>query len=113
MLSNRQLKVGEEIKRSLSQIISRDIYIDSLKGAYVTLSKVIMTADLGIADVYILPMLDSSISEQKIVEVMNKISPKIRHILAKKVFLKKLPQLRFQVDNSLDEAARIERLLKQ
>lgn len=113
MLSNRQLKVGEEVKRSLSQIIARDIYIDSLNGAYVTLSKVIMTADLGIADVYILPMLDGALSEQKIVDIMNQMTPKIRHILAKKVFLKKLPKLRFQIDKSFDEAARIESLLKR
>jgi ribosome-binding factor A len=113
MLSNRQLKVGEEVKRSLSQIISRDIYIDALEGSYITLSKVIMTPDLGIADVYILPMLDSTVSEQKVVDVMNKMAPKIRHILAKKIFLKKLPKLRFQIDKSFDEAARIEILLKR
>ena len=42
MLSNRQLKVGETIKRSLSYIISKDFNV--VDGAYITLSRVMMTA---------------------------------------------------------------------
>lgn len=113
MLSNRQLKIGETIKRLLSQIIFREMYIQSLDGIHITLSKVIMTTDLGIADVYIMPMVGCNLSDDKVLEIINKVSPKIRYFLSKKAFLKKLPQLRFKMDNSLAEAARIEKLLSK
>jgi ribosome-binding factor A len=113
MLSNRQLKVGETVKRSLSVILARDIYIDVLGDSFIPLSKVIMTADLGIADVYVLPMLNNKISDAQLLGILNKMSPKIRHVLAQKVVLKKLPVLRFKLDNSLSEVAKIENLLKR
>jgi ribosome-binding factor A len=111
MLSNRQLKVGETIKRALSQIISKDIYI--YDGLYVTLSRVMMTADLGIADVYILPLITQEISDDQLIKILNTAAPKIRHLLAKQVLLKTVPQLRFKIDNSFAEASRIEELLKR
>lgn len=113
MISNRQLKVGEMIKRSLSVILSRDIYIESLADTYISLSKVMMTSDLGIADVYIFPVLSDKISSEYALDSLNKMSPKIRHILAQKIVIKKLPMLRFKLDNSMAEVARIESLLKR
>jgi ribosome-binding factor A len=113
MLSNRQLKIGETIKRSLSLILAREIYIDALGESYIPLSKVIMTPDLGIADVYMLPLINNKLSDAQVLEILNRMSAKIRHVLAQKVVLKKLPVLRFRLDNSLADAAKMERLLKR
>jgi ribosome-binding factor A len=111
MSSNRQNKVGKLIQKDLSDIflhMSRELF----KNTMVTITVVRVTADLGIARVY-LSIFPSGKSE----EVLNNIklhSPTVRLELGKKIRhqLKTVPELEFYIDDSLDYIENIDRILK-
>ena len=113
MYSNRQLKVGETIKRMLVEIIRKYNGFGPLDHTSILISKVLMTADLGLADIYVLPMFGSKMSDVDLVALLNQHAPKIRHELACKITLRKLPTLRFRIDDSFGKMSKIDELLKQ
>ncbi|MCH9753457.1 MAG: 30S ribosome-binding factor RbfA [Alphaproteobacteria bacterium] len=110
--SNRQLKVGETIKRSLSEIITNKIYETFLDGKSVIISEVKMTPDLRLANVYIYFLFDETIVEDVFLESMQSIVPKLKGLLAKKVKLRYMPDIKFILDESFNEASKIDKLLK-
>ena len=112
MHSNRQLKVGETIKRILVEVIRRYSGFGPLDHTSILISKVLMTADLSLADVYVLPMFGSKMSDLELVTLLNQHAAKIRHELARKLTLRQLPTLRFKTDDSFVKNAKIDELLK-
>ncbi|MEM6806342.1 MAG: 30S ribosome-binding factor RbfA [Bacteroidota bacterium] len=108
--SNVQRKLSKLIKVELSEILSRElIYI---KGALLTLTLVKVTGDLSIAKVYISVLPDEKIGEM--VELLNENNWEVRKALAAKIRnkVKKIPELRFYVDDSNQYAERIDDILK-
>jgi ribosome-binding factor A len=110
--SNRQLKVGETIKRALSEIINNKVYEPFLDKTSVIISEVKMTPDLRLANVYIYFLFDESITEKVFLENMLSIVPKLKGLLAKKVKLRYMPDIKFILDESFNQASKIENLLK-
>lgn len=103
-----QKKLGERVRRELSHILSQP---GSLKGSMVTISVVRMTADLSIAKVYVSIFPDTNADEK--VKELNKDAWDYRHKLAKTIRneVRKIPEVRFLLDDSFQEAEKIERLL--
>ena len=100
--SNRQLRVGELIRRNLSDIISRgelhDVELDNIP---ITVSEVRCSADLKIATIFVIPLGGNNTKE--IVYSLSKNRGKLRMILAKTLKLKFVPDLRFLEDTSFDQ----------
>ena len=108
--SNVQRKLSKLIKVELSEILSRElIYI---KGALLTLTIVKVTGDLSIAKVYISVLPDEKLGEM--VELLNENNWEVRKALAAKIRnkVKKIPELRFYIDDSNQYAERIDDILK-
>ena len=105
-----QKKLGERVRRELSHILSQP---GTLKGSMVTISVVRMTADLSIAKVYVSIFPDAHAEER--VKELNKNAWDYRHKLAKTIRneVRKIPELRFLLDDSFQEAEKIERLLRE
>ncbi len=102
MLSNRQLRVAELIRRSLSDILLKgDLAQPELLDASITVSEVRCNSDLKIATVYVLPLGGKNSSE--VISALEKSCGGIRKILAKKVNLKFVPELRFLADKTFDQ----------
>ena len=80
-------------------------------GGMITVSVVRVTGDLGIAKIYITTLPDEKLEET--VEKLNANSWELRKNLASRIRnkVRKVPELRFHVDDSFEEAARIEELL--
>ena len=111
-ISQRQLRVGEMIKQSLSMIFLRnEAKIPNLETKTITVTEVRMSQDLKIAKAYVLPLggKDSEESIQKLKEY----SYIIRKILSQKIIMKFLPKLLFKKDESFEYAEKIENLIKQ
>ena len=111
MPTTRQNKVSRLIQRELGtqfQRESRDLY----GGAIITVTVVRVTADLGLARVYL-----SLYPNDKKQEILNEVKFNAKHIryeLGQKIRhqLKKIPELEFYIDDSLDYIEHIEELLK-
>ena len=110
--SQRQLRVGEMIKKSLSMIFIRnEAKIPNLETNNITVTEVRMSQDLKIAKAYVLPL--GGKDADKTIEKLKEDSFLIRKILSQKIIAKFLPKILFRKDESFEYAEKIENLIKQ
>ena len=99
--SQRQLKVGEVIRRTLSEILARDeIHDAELNRISVTVSEVTTSPDLQIATVYVMPLGGNLYDETIAALARNK--GQMRSIVGRRAGLKFAPDLRFRIDETFD-----------
>lgn len=99
--SQRQLRVGELIRRTLGEIFSRDqIYDEALSGISITVGEVSMSADLKIANVFVSAL--GKKNSEKVVDALNVNKVDIRKIVTRNVKLKFSPELKFFPDTTFD-----------
>ena len=111
-ISQRQLRVGEMIKQSISMIFIRnEAKVPNLETNTITVTEVRMSQDLKIAKVYIMPLGGKNADE--VISKIKEYSFLIRKILSQKIVMKFLPKLLFKKDESFEYAERIENLIKQ
>ena len=111
-VSQRQLRVGEMIKQSLSIIFSRnEAKLPNLETNEITVTEVKMSNDLKVAKAFVLP-LGGKDAEEKI-KILKQFSFLIRKVLSKKITIKFLPKILFRKDESFEYAEKIENLIKQ
>jgi ribosome-binding factor A len=108
--SQRQLKVGELIRHALAEIFSRgDVMDDVIARHSLTVPEVRMTPDLKLATCYVIPLGGGEADE--VVAHLEKHKRFLRGGVSKRVNLRFMPELRFRVDTSFEESARIDELL--
>ncbi len=109
--SQRQLRAGELVRHELAQMFQREeIHDDRLAGRNVTVTEVAASPDLKQATVYVTTL--GGLEVEETVAALREMAPKIRGVLAPKLSMKFIPQLRFEKDESFDRADRITELLK-
>ena len=108
--SQRQLKVGELIRHALAEIFQRGEIVDDVLSRHsLTVPEVRMSPDLKLATVYVLPLGGGEAAEA--VAHLEKHKRFLRGLLAKKVSMKFMPDLRFKIDTSFQASSRIDALL--
>ena len=111
-VSQRQLRVGEMIKQSVSMIFLRnEAKVPNLETNTITVTEVKMSQDLKIAKAYVLPLGGKDADE--VINKLKEYSFLVRKILSKKIMVKFLPKLLFRKDESFEYAEKIENLIKQ
>jgi ribosome-binding factor A len=109
--SQRQLRAGELIRHALAEILLRgDVGDPELDRFKVGVHEVAMSPDLKIATVYVRPLLDGN--NEAAIKLLAKHARYMRGLLAPRLDMKFMPELRFRVDTALDYAEKIDRLLK-
>jgi len=109
--NQRQLRVGELVRHALAEIFARgDIDDEALVGVVVTVPEVRMSNDLKIASAYVMPLGGQQAEE--IVKALNRHTKFVRGRIAPKLNLKFAPDIRFLVDETFEEASRIDALLR-
>jgi ribosome-binding factor A len=110
--SQRPLRVGEEIRHAIADVFLRgEVHSIDLFGASITVSEVRVSPDMKNATVFIMPLAGEQKEER--LEALKVAAPEIRYLVSKKVKLRYMPKLYFQLDNSFDEAERINALLNK
>ena len=108
--SQRQLRVGEEIRHILVEVFSHQHSgHDLLDRIPITITEVRISPDFQNATVFVLPL-----GGQHLAEILSALKEKawyFRKEVAKRLKIRVTPRLVFQADLSFDEAQRIERLL--
>lgn len=110
MIPQRPKRVGELIKRHLSDIIQRDLQDPGL--GFVTVTKVNLTKDLKQADVWISIMGDNTAKHTSI-EILLHAQNRIKELLAGRVKLRYLPSLQFHLDTSIEYNAHIDEIISR
>jgi len=108
----RSDKLARQLHKDLSQLFVKN-YHEWFNGEFITISGVEVTPDLSITTVYI--SLYNSKNKDSIMEALDAQNATIRRELAKviKNQVKKIPELRFFEDNSLDMLNKIDALLEK
>ena len=109
--SQRQQRVGELVRHALAEVLSRgDLQDEVLARHVVTIPEVRMSPDLKLATAFVMPL--GGKDERAVVEALERNKKSLRHEVARRVNLKFAPELRFRRDDSFDEAARVEAILR-
>ena len=109
--SQRQQRVAELIRHALAEVLSRgDLQDDVLTRNVITIPEVRMSPDLKLATAYVMPL--GGRDEEAVLKALDKNRKLLRQEVARRVNLKFAPDLRFRRDESFDEAARIDALLR-
>jgi ribosome-binding factor A len=112
MESVRQSKVNRLLQKELAEIF-RSESKSMFEGAFISVTQVRVTSDLGLAKVYLSIMLPKD--KEKALEQVKSQQFAIRKLLISKIRnqFKAMPELAFYIDDSLDYAERIDQLLKK
>lgn len=110
--SQRQLRVGELIRRALSEMLARgDVHDPDLNRMSITVGEVRTSPDLKIATAYVLPL--GGQGQDEVVQLLARNKGEIRRTIGKKLGLKHTPDLRFQLDHTFDQMDDTRRMLGQ
>lgn len=105
------LRVGELVRHALANLLTRGDIIDPvIEKAVITVPEVRMSPDLKLATAYIMPL--GGAGAEEVVEALNKHARFVRGQLAPQLELKYAPQIRFFVDDTFEEASRIDTILR-
>ena len=108
--SVRLLKVGEQVRHILSELLARrEVHDETLTGHSVSVTEVRMSPDLRHATVFVKPLL--GVDEGEVLTALRQNTAFFQREVASRLRLKYAAKLKFLGDESFDEAARIEALL--
>ncbi|WP_156882939.1 30S ribosome-binding factor RbfA [Rhodovulum sp. P5] len=110
--SQRQLRVGELIRRTLSEVLARgDVHDPELNRMSITVGEVRTSPDLKVATAFILPL--GGRGAEDALEALRRNKGELRRMVSKKLTLKFSPELRFALDQTFDQMDETRRLLAQ
>lgn len=113
--SQRQLRVGEEIRHALAMVLERGELRDpGLQGVPVTITEVQASPDLRHAYVYVMPLGGEREGGElvAVLKALGRARPYLRRQISKALTLKFSPDLHFAADETFEEADRIGALLR-
>ena len=107
--------IGKEIMRVISKVLLEEVKNPKIKGL-VSVTEVDVTEDLKFADTYfsILPPLNSDEKQydnEEILEALNEIKGFLRKRVAEEIDIRYTPEIRIKLDNSMENAIKITKLL--
>ncbi len=110
--SQRQLRVGELIRRTLSEVLARgDVHDPELNRLSITVGEVRTSPDLRVATAYVLPL--GGIGQDEVIALLARNKNELRRMVSKKLALKFAPDLRFRLDETFDQMDETRRMLSQ
>mgnify|MGYP000021155241 CR=1 FL=1 len=109
MANQRTERLGSEIQRALAQILREDVR-DPRVSSMMSVLRAEVTPDLDICKVYI-SVYGSSEEQEQSVKALKKAAPFIRRRLGQRIEIRKLPELKFIYDDSIEYSVRLSALI--
>jgi ribosome-binding factor A len=109
--SVRTLRVGEQVRHVLSEILQRgDVHDETLASHMVSITEVRMSPDLRHATVFVKPLLGKD--EEAVLKALRTNTAYLQREVAHRVKMKYAARLKFLADESFDEGSHIDALLR-
>ena len=109
-LSHRTERVAEQLREEISQILATEVSDPGV--GLVTVSRVKVTPDLSLARVY-WTILGDAAERKKTTKALQRAAPFVRHVLAGRLSLRRVPEVQFLFDEGLAAHARVEEILHE
>jgi ribosome-binding factor A len=110
MQYKRSVRIGDQIRKDISEIILRDLKDPKL--GFITVTEVELTDDLRYAKIFYTVLGDEK-SKKESQQGLERAKGYIQREIGKRIRLKHTPEITFKYDHTIEKAARIEQLLKQ
>lgn len=108
--SQRQLRVGELIRRRLAEVLARgEVHDPELNSHSITVGEVRASPDLKVATAFVMPLGGGD--REQVLEALKRNKSEIRRVVAKGLALKFAPEIRFAMDETYDRMDDTRRLL--
>jgi ribosome-binding factor A len=108
--SQRQLRVGELIRRTLADVLNRaEIHDPDLNAMSITVGEVSLSNDLKVATVYVMPLM-GSVKVEDAITALARNKYELRRRVSAELTLKYAPDLRFRADETFDRLDETRRL---
>ena len=108
--SQRQLRVGEELRHLISNALHRETFYDEIiESSNITITEVNVSPDLKNAKVYIMPL--GGKQKLEVLSSLNKIKGHIKKLISSGITLRQIPKISFIIDNSFEYAKHIDQIL--
>ena len=110
--SQRQLRVGEELRHGVVRIFDHAHFHDpDLAAASITVTEVRVSPDLKNATAFVIPL--GGLEMDRVVAALNRAQGYFRRELGRELTLRFVPHIRFAADTSFDYSSRIDAVLHQ
>ena len=108
--SQRQLRVGEELRQLISNALLRETFYDEyIKNNNITITEVNVSPDLKNAKVYVMPL--GGENKLDVLNSLNKVSSRFKKIISSNISLRQTPKLVFKIDETFEYAKKINDIL--
>jgi len=107
--SERPARVGDQIRAELGELLAREVHDPGI--GFLTLTRVTVTADLQQARVYYTTLGDDK-ARRDTARALGRATPFLRRQIGRRLRLRRVPELTFFFDESIEGADRIERILR-
>ena len=109
--SQRQLRVGEELRHLISNALLRETFYDQIiENNNITITEVNVSPDLKNAKVYIMPL--GGENKFEVLDSLNKANGRIKKLISNNINLRQIPKLQFRIDETFEYAKNIENILQ-
>ena len=110
--SQRQLRVGEELRHLISNVLLRETFYDQIiENNDITITEVNVSPDLKNAKVYIMPL--GGENKFEVLDSLNKANGRIKKLISNNINLRQIPKLQFKIDETFEYAKNIENILQK
>ena len=110
--SQRQLRVGEELRHLISNALLRESFYDqTIENNTITITEVNVSPDLKNAKVYIMPL--GGENKLEVLDSLNKANGRIKKLISNNINLRQIPKLQFRIDETFEYAKNIENILQK
>ena len=108
--SQRQLKVGEELRHLISNALLRSSFYDEhIENNNITITEVNVSPDLKNAKVYVMPL--GGEKKADVLNGLNKATGRLKKIISSNINLRQTPNLVFKIDETFEYAKKINDIL--
>ena len=108
--SQRQLKVGEELRHLISNaLLRRSFYDEHISNNNITITEVNVSPDLKNAKVYVMPL--GGKKKLDVLNSLNKATGRLKKIISNNLSLRHTPKLIFKIDETFEYAKKINDIL--
>ncbi|MEK6630689.1 MAG: 30S ribosome-binding factor RbfA [Acidobacteriota bacterium] len=103
-------RLGDQIRAEISELLAREVHDPAI--GFITLTRVQVTSDLQIARVFYTTMT-SEAARKDTAKGLDRATPYVRRQLAGRMRLRRVPEIEFRFDRSVEQHDRIERLIQE
>ncbi|HET7217675.1 MAG TPA: 30S ribosome-binding factor RbfA [Vicinamibacterales bacterium] len=109
-MSQRPTRLGDQIREEIAELLAREVHDPGI--GFLTITRVTVTSDLQLARVYYTALGDDK-ARRDSARALERAAPFLRRQLGRRLRLRRVPELHFHFDESIERQDRIERILQE